>query len=249
MYMSIYVYACIYDTEYAGRQMLEDRSMNSYSQTCHLLRTHWKHWHCWRLLLSHRERRERRQNGWKWLWTARKKKTKNRVFRRLEHEFQTDRARGEASEIEMMLFLREGKAEMTAMKEQREREGERERERRCYVRADHSKWASEIRVLSFHGCGREWWSCRRNKKPVSSFYCHTLSSLVSPLFSHFVLLFVRPILSSPLSCAQSFPLLQCLFFHFACHFHPLPSFLHHLDWRLAPLPWLLSLYGWWKRPG
>lgn len=66
------------------------------------------------------------------------KKKKNRVFRRLEHEFQTDRARGEASEIEMMLFLREGKAEMTAMKEQREREGERERERR-YVRADHSK--------------------------------------------------------------------------------------------------------------
>lgn len=78
-----------------------------------------------------------------WLEVAldcrKKKKTKNRVFRRLEHEFQTDRARGEASEIEMMLFLREGKAEMTAMKEQREREGERERERRCYVRADHSK--------------------------------------------------------------------------------------------------------------
>lgn len=73
-----------------------------------------------------------------------KKKKNSRVYRRLEHEFQTARARGEASEIGMM-FLREGKAEMTAMKEQREREGdtargrERERERHCYVRADHSK--------------------------------------------------------------------------------------------------------------
>ena len=99
-------------------------------------------------------------------------------------------------------------------------------------------------ILSFCGCGREWWACRRNKKPVSSFYCHTFSSLVSPLFSHFVLLFVRPFPSSPLSCAQSFSLLQCLFFHFTCHFHPLPLFLHHSDWCLAPLPWLLSYPPW-----
>lgn len=54
-----------------------------------------------------------------------KKKTKT-VYRRLEHEFQTDRARGEASEIGMMLFLGEGRTEMTAMKAQREREGDTE---------------------------------------------------------------------------------------------------------------------------
>lgn len=96
-------------------------------------------------------------------------------------------------------------------------------------------------VLSLPGCGREWWACRRNKKPVSSFYCHTLSSLVSPLFSHFVLLFVRPFPSSRLSI----PLFQCLSFHYTCHFHPPPSFLHHSDWCWAPLPWLLLLYPLW----
>lgn len=60
----------------------------------------------------------------------------NQSLRRLEHEFQTDRARGEESETGMMLFLRERKAEMTAMKEQaaqlwwKERERKRERKGR-----------------------------------------------------------------------------------------------------------------------